>query len=643
MAFLALLAGAGATGLGAQVGGPPEIERGRAAALFQNGKLAEAREIYRRLVGLFENDFEFNRSAGLCLLTGSSVDMELAARSLARAYHLNREDREVEFSLAKALTRTKHYAAAVALFRRILAREPGNSDARLELARVLAWSARYAEAVEEYERVLDLAPANLEAWLGLARVWSWSREYPQALAAYARVLALEPSNHEARIERARLYAWMGEYARALALYDELLIADPQARDALLGKAQVLAWRGRFREAHAILKRLGSEHPEDAEVVLALAATESGLGRNDLALRRLDAVEQTEPENPDARRLRANIRKQLRPEFVLGIHSAVQSDDLKIYSYAARLSFSPKPTVRAYLAGNIFVSNFPRSGMAQAREILFGGTWQATHSLRLRGNIGMNSGSARALLVQRDSAGSISLVQGESETREGLIGGAGVTWNPSDTMRFDFDFNRRFLNYIPRSIQLNIRFLELRSNWEYNPRPLRLHAEYFHTRFSDSNRQNGANLAASWQLLRSESLNIEAGYLFSGYTFSLDPFVQAASSGFFAPRHFERHAATTTINGRLAGWLGYSVEASLGAERFPQRLVTLAAGPVASFDLSRFRSDGNLRVSAGFALNSRTELSLGYSYARLAGLTQPSALAAEIFSAHGGHASLLIRF
>jgi tetratricopeptide (TPR) repeat protein len=56
--------------------------------------------------------------------------------------------------LAQALSWTRQYEEAAALYRAVLREDPGNRSLRIALARVLTWDGRFAEAVIEYRKAL---------------------------------------------------------------------------------------------------------------------------------------------------------------------------------------------------------------------------------------------------------------------------------------------------------------------------------------------------------------------------------------------------------------------------------------------------------------------------------------------------------
>ena len=130
---------------------------------------------------------------------------------------------------ARALARSGHYGAAIALYDSVLAKEPRNWDAALGRAQTIAWSGHPAEAETIYRALVD-SGAGPDAQKGLARV----------------------------------IAWRGRLAESEGIYRSIIAHDSMDTEALTGLAQVLQWQGRPREARAALKRALAAHPDDGD-------------------------------------------------------------------------------------------------------------------------------------------------------------------------------------------------------------------------------------------------------------------------------------------------------------------------------------------------------------------------------------------
>ncbi|MBI4443305.1 MAG: tetratricopeptide repeat protein [Acidobacteria bacterium] len=506
-------------------------------------------------------------------------------------------DAPLRLKVAKAASWNRDFPRAVSLYQHLVAQAPDNREYRMELAKNLNWSGRNAESLEQYREILKHLPDDKEARLALARELSWNQQLAESLQEYERLLQAAPGDRDALVERARVLSWNGELAAALNLYDDVLIRVPDDRDARFGKAQVLYWSGRLREAQAILEELQALYPEDRDVALTAAGVHAGLGRTGLALRRLDELDKLQPGNAEVQSMRRRLRQDLRPSLILGFTPSQDIYDLTIYSSTAALYFSPVPQVRSYFFSGITPSHDP-TGSQTGREVLFGSYGRVNDRLLLRGEIGGNSATSG---------------------HQGPIGGAGATFHASDNMQFDFDFSRRFLNYIPKPVLLGINRVEWRAAWDWRPGPRAVfHVDYSHQRYSDTNRNNAINFSATRNFVRNERLELVAGYLYTASGFSKD-----ISSGFFAPSQLQRHALLFNVQGKLTPRIGLYFWGSLGGEQIFR---------------DPFRLDGTARFAGDFTVSEHFKFIAGYGYFALSSIATAGA-----YRTHTGYLTLEFRF
>ena len=190
---------------------------------------------------------------------------------------------------ARALVEQRHYGPALAIYRVLLKRAPGDADLLIETARVYGWNDENAQAAKLYERVLRVAPARrrdvlrslawqllwakrparaaeffdeylrahpraLQARLGLAEARAASGRTSAALQAYRAVLAREPGNARARLGVARMLVRERRYVPALAEYRKLLAVRPDDADLLVEVARVSGWNNRNARSAALYER-----------------------------------------------------------------------------------------------------------------------------------------------------------------------------------------------------------------------------------------------------------------------------------------------------------------------------------------------------------------------------------------------------
>ena len=532
---------------------------------------------YQDVLSRSPQDFEALRMLGE--LYSRKDNYAEAATYYRRARERNPNDAQLTATLAQMLSWTEQFHESIQLYRELAQQDPANADHLLSLARVLSWAGNYNESVETYNRVLQLQPERVDARLGMAAVQSWNNNFDQSLRNYQLVFDQDPQNREAHLGYARVHAWKGDLDRAVRLYADLQSRFPNDRDILLGEGQALQWSGRAREAEQVLAPLRAAYPNDREVLLAMAGTQLALGRSDLALRDVRQAEGISPDHRDVRLMRSLVLREVRPMLVLGFSPSLDSDELHIFSYTSTLYFSPVPRIRSYVRASIIPSMIPSDGIVQGREAVLGATAQVVPWLILRGEAGSNFGSTG---------------------RTSTIGGGGFTLLPSPSWRFDFNASRRFVNFVPKSVLLDISQRQLQASLDYRPlNNLRLHFDYSHGQYSDGNRSHTGSVSLTQTLVRSEQLTLEGGYIYSVGSFASQP-----RTGYFAPSQLQRHGGLVNFYGQFNSRVGYNFSGRAGAEQ--------------TFD-NPYRPQGTLEVSLDFKLSERIRWSVGYGYFRIAGL------------------------
>ncbi|MGK7312839.1 MAG: tetratricopeptide repeat protein [Candidatus Longimicrobiales bacterium M2_2A_002] len=105
-----------------------------------------------------------------------------------------------------------------------------DADLLLKRARLESWAGRPDRAEIAYRRFLALDPADIEARFSLARQLAWqdSSRWAEAEAELKQVLDADDEHVGALLLLADLERWRGEAEAALALYERVLVLDPDA-------------------------------------------------------------------------------------------------------------------------------------------------------------------------------------------------------------------------------------------------------------------------------------------------------------------------------------------------------------------------------------------------------------------------------
>ena len=190
----------------------------RAAALRDNGKLAEAIPLFEELI-----EEEPGNTAIAVLLAGSYLDAGRVADA-GRAYA------------------------------RALAVEPEHRLALLGRARVQARQGRMPEALATVEAVLARHPSYGRAYFIKGSLLNEDGDRAGALEAYRRSLALDERNPGTRMAIGLLELDLERWDDARATFEKATTASSVAADAWVGLARALVELGRYGDAeHALLE------------------------------------------------------------------------------------------------------------------------------------------------------------------------------------------------------------------------------------------------------------------------------------------------------------------------------------------------------------------------------------------------------
>lgn len=155
----------------------------------------------------------------VCLLLGGAAGAESADDEVFPS-----DPRIIEAN--SLLDQKDEWDRAIALYREVLAEDPGHVQARLWLARVLSWQGQYDEALAEFRTLAGLADPPDGVWVERAEVLSWAGRYDEAEAAFQAILAEDPENARAAAGLARVYLWSGREQEADRAYERALALGP---------------------------------------------------------------------------------------------------------------------------------------------------------------------------------------------------------------------------------------------------------------------------------------------------------------------------------------------------------------------------------------------------------------------------------
>ena len=206
----------------------------------------------------------------------------------------------------------KDYAAALDIFRTILADHPGFADIRHYAGLCLVFLGRPEEALEQLDEALAKNPGYVEAHINRALVLQELGRYDEARQSFDRAGQYEqqgegrfPGAVTARLANAHaevgdIYAQSGAPAEAAAQYHSALELRPKFHDIRNKYAAALLELGRIDEAITELQRVLEWNPRFLAARLNLGLALFRLGRSTDAAAEWELCRAQQPNNPQVR-------------------------------------------------------------------------------------------------------------------------------------------------------------------------------------------------------------------------------------------------------------------------------------------------------------------------------------------------------
>lgn len=153
---------------------------------------------------------------------------------------------------------------AEALYRQVLASQPGHADA-LHMLGVLAHQVgHHAAGLDLVRRAIAIRPTDGAFHGNAASILQALGRREEAIAAYRQLVRLRPDLPEAHYALAFALAESGKKDEAIALYRKAIVLRPEYFDAINNLAGLLTASGQNEEAASLYRRAVALRPQSAE-------------------------------------------------------------------------------------------------------------------------------------------------------------------------------------------------------------------------------------------------------------------------------------------------------------------------------------------------------------------------------------------
>jgi protein O-GlcNAc transferase len=231
----------------------------QAKALHQQGRLAEAQPLYRKVLTQAPNSFDALHLLGV--LEIQRRNYEAALPLLDWALQLNANSAPAEAAIGHALYQLGRPDEALVHLDRALAIKPDDVDTLINRGAALRKLKRHEEAVASYDRVLAIRPDHAATLNNRGNVLNDLKRHAKALADLDRALALKPDFAEAWNNRGCALHGLKRYQEALASLDRALAIRPDYASTLNNRGNALNALKRHEEAAQDCERLLRVDPD----------------------------------------------------------------------------------------------------------------------------------------------------------------------------------------------------------------------------------------------------------------------------------------------------------------------------------------------------------------------------------------------
>ena len=181
-----------------------------------------------------QHDFLYSRLHYFAAIAWMYLNREIAAIAQYRKA-IARDARYVKAwrNLAFVLAHRKDTGAAVDAYRMALAVAPDDHATRFNLGFVLHETLQFDAAIAEFEQVVKLAPNHDRAWYGLGLCREHLGQTEQAADALKEAARLQYFNPHAGYHLALVYHKLGRHDDARAEYERVKSFDPKCANQII--------------------------------------------------------------------------------------------------------------------------------------------------------------------------------------------------------------------------------------------------------------------------------------------------------------------------------------------------------------------------------------------------------------------------
>jgi predicted TPR repeat methyltransferase len=223
-----------------------------AISLQKNEQLAEAREVYRRVLDVDPDHADALHYAGV--LAHQQGRNEEAVALIERSLALVPDRADCYSNLGIIFQSTGRLDQAIDAYRRAIAIDARHANAYNNLGVLLRATGKPSEAEAAYRTAIQLKPDHIDAYTNLGILLNGLKRTEEAAACYCKVIMLQPKHREARRLLVLAHCTLGEIDAAVNILEEWLEEEPQDPIALHMRAACTGRDVPTRASNAFVER-----------------------------------------------------------------------------------------------------------------------------------------------------------------------------------------------------------------------------------------------------------------------------------------------------------------------------------------------------------------------------------------------------
>lgn len=498
-----------------------------------------------------------------------------------------RPEAETFARLSQAYAARGHAESALHAIKGALALKPQSEDYLRAAATLATWSGDYDTAAGAYRELLRTRPQELGLNLSLARVNAWAGNSDAAADAYRTYLKGVDAEPAVWLELARVESWRGNTAGALATLDAYRERFGEGEAYAKERVSILAHGGRPRQALRELDPLLASAPQDPGLNVTRAVALAAAQHYGAAVSSLNTVRSIGA--PAESRMADSVARSLLASNVGPVMTVYDdSDGLRTARVAPKADIGLESDTRIHAGYEHLDLEAPNGsgldavsgGRDAVVDQLWAGVSQRVESFLFGGTVGR------------------SKTDGDELTSYSAL----VRFTPNDSLTMGLERTFGFAAISPRTVSLGLTLLSHRAQFDWSSGArFRLAVEGTYETFSDTNDRWAFSVSPRAAVARTQRLNLDLGILIHQFGAK-----QNLDHGYYDPHRYESYSVVAAPYWKASENIGVAVFAGMGPQRDDaSRGFTLGMNSSVEATFGIYR-DWMLKVQGGITNNRRLD-------------------------------------